>query len=207
MEHLDKNNFEVFHSRRKTLTKEEILNLFYPYRNAIFFEHIQEHLLSAESLVFILVNKVESVYDESKEEDIKLESPIIRWKKMIGDKDPAEAKIKDPNSLRAKYGVDLIKNAFHGSDDPKAANKERDVFLFPVPEKAPEFQYIKTKVTLDSIMKFCFPPNLEHSNTTGRLDLLALYGPIVCYHSVDSCFCKNCVKSAKMQLEEAIREK
>jgi nucleoside diphosphate kinase len=194
---LDQNNFEVFHSKKKVLTKEEILNLYYPYRNATFYEHIQEHLLSAESLVFILVNKVETVYDEHKEEDVKLESPIIRWKKMIGDKDPAEAKVKDPNSLRAKYGVDIIKNAFHGSDDPKGANRERDVFLFPVPEKPPEFHYIKTKVTLETILKFLFPPNLEHSNTTGRLDLFALYGPVVCYHSVDSCFCKNCVKVAK----------
>ncbi len=143
---LDNQNFEVFHSKRKVLTKEEVLNLFYPYRNAAYFEAIQEHLLTAESLVFILVNKVESVYDEKKEEDVKLESPIIRWKKMIGDKDPAEAKIKDPNSLRAKYGIDIIRNAFHGSDDPKSANKERDVFLFPVPEKPPDFQYIKTKI-------------------------------------------------------------
>lgn len=139
MQTLDSHNLEVFHSRRKILAREEILNLFYPYRNASFFEPIQEHLLTAESLVLILVNKVESVYDESKEEDVKLESPIIRWKKLIGDKDPAEAKIKDPNCLRAKYGLDIIKNAFHGSDDAKAANKERDIFLFPVPEKPPEF--------------------------------------------------------------------
>lgn len=58
---------------------------------------------------------------------------------MIGDKDPSEAKIKDPNCLRAKYGIDYIKNAFHAADDPKSANKERDVFLFPVPEKPPVF--------------------------------------------------------------------
>ena len=140
---------------------------------------------------------MESVYDEKKEEDVKLESPIVRWKKMIGDKEPAEAKAKDPNSLRAKYGVDIIRNAFHGSDDPKSANKERDVFLFPVPEKPPDFQYIKTKINFQSILKFLFPPNLEHSNSTGRLDLLALYGPVVLHHSVDSCFCKNCVKIAK----------
>lgn len=98
---LDQNNFEVFHSKRKVLTKEEILNLFYPYRNATYYEQIQEHLLTAESLVFILVNKVETIYDEDKEEDVNLESPIIRWKKLIGDKDPAEAKIQDPNCLRA----------------------------------------------------------------------------------------------------------
>jgi nucleoside diphosphate kinase len=95
--------------------------------------------MTAESIVLLLINKVDKVYDEVKEEDVKLESPIIRWKKLIGDKDPAEAKIKDPKSLRALYGIDLIKNAFYGSDDPKTANKERDVFLFPIPERPPEF--------------------------------------------------------------------
>ena len=127
---LDEKNFEVFHSKRKILTKEEILNLFYPYRNATFFADIQEHMMTADSIVLLLINKVDSVYDEEKEEDVKLEDPITRWKKMIGDKEPSEAKTKDANCLRAKYGVDLIKNGFHGSDDPKGANKERDVFLF-----------------------------------------------------------------------------
>jgi len=207
MQILDDNNLEVFHSKKKVLASQEVLNLFYHFRNAPFFEQIKKHLLTAESLVLILVNKVESVYDEQKEEDVKLDSPIVRWKRLIGDKDPAEAKAKDPGCLRAKYGVDIIKNAFHGSDDPKGANRERDIFLFPVPEKPPEFQYMKTKLALDTVLKFLFPPNLEHSNATGRLDLVALYGPVVNYHSVDSCFCKNCVRTAKTQLEEAIREK
>ena len=35
-------NFEVFHSTKKILTKEEILNLYYPYRNAPFFDDIME---------------------------------------------------------------------------------------------------------------------------------------------------------------------
>jgi nucleoside diphosphate kinase len=148
MKTLDHNNFEIFHSNKKTLTKEEILNLFYPYRNAFFYPEIQEHLMTGDSLVLLIINKVETVYDEKKEEDVKLETPIIRLKQLIGDKDPSEAKIKDANSLRAKYGVDLIKNGFYCSDDPKAANKERDVFLFPIPERPPEFKYIKTKVTL-----------------------------------------------------------
>jgi nucleoside diphosphate kinase len=95
--------------------------------------------MTAESIVMVLINKVESVYDESKEEDVKLESPIIRWKNLIGNRDPNEAKTNEPKSLRAIYGVDNIKNAFHGSDDPKSANKERDIFLFPIPERPPEF--------------------------------------------------------------------
>lgn len=207
MKTLDANNFEVFHQSKKILAKEEILNLFYPYRNANFFADIQEHLMTAESIVMVLINKVETVFDQAKEEDVKLESPIVRWKALIGDKNPTDAKTADPKSLRAIYGVDIIKNGFHGSDDPKSANKERDIFLFPIPERPPEFSYVRTKVTMDTILKFLFPPNLEHSNSTGRLDLFALYGPIVCYHSVDACFCKHCVKVAKQQLEEAIREK
>jgi len=86
----------------------------------------------------------------------------------------------------------MIMNAFYGSDDAKAANKERDVFLLPIPERPPPFEYIRTKISLDMIYKFLFPPNLEHANSTGRLDLLALYGPIVNYHSVDYSFCNLC---------------
>ena len=79
--------------------------------------------------------------------------------------------------------------------------------MLPIPEKPPAFSYIRTKVTVDNILKFMFPPNLEHSNSTGRLDLFALYGPTVHYHSVDSCFCQKCIKIAKRQLNIAIKDK
>jgi hypothetical protein len=114
---------------------------------------------------------------------------------------------EDAGSLRGKYGVDVIKNGLHGSDDAKAANKERDIFLFQIPERPPPFEYVRTKISLDTIFKFLYPSNLEHANSTGRLDLLALYGPIVNYHSVDSCFCNVCVKIAKEQLEYRIKMK
>ena len=146
---------------------------------------------------------------------MKLESPIVRWKRLIGDKDPAvatgeeplpgpkeinsetgETIVKDLPRLRATYGSDAIRNAFWGSDNAKAANKERDIFLLPIPEKPPVFKYIKTKVTIDNILKFMFPPNLEHSNSTGRLDLFALYGPTVNYHNVEH-FAPEDIKIAK----------
>jgi nucleoside diphosphate kinase len=52
---------------------------------------------------------------------------------MIGDCDPNEAKKLHPESLRAKFGTSLIRNEFHGSDSPFDANKERDIFKFPIP--------------------------------------------------------------------------
>ena len=228
---LYKNNFEIFHERRKILTKEEVLNLFYGYRTHEVYNEIQEHMLTSESIVLLLINKVEKVWSEEKGEEVKLESPIIRWKKLIGNKDPEVAKTEEPLKLPKKrpdetqslseadpaegsqepsdeskysqprlrgiFGKDLIRNAFWGSDDAKAANKERDVFLFPIPERPPPFTYVRTKVSLDNILKFMFPPNLEHSNSTGRLDLFALYGPTVHYHSVDTCFCPGCMPIAK----------
>ena len=70
--------------------------------------------------------------------------------------------------------------------------------MLPIPERPPPFTYIRTKVTAENILKFMFPPNLEHPNSSGRLDLFALYGPTVHYHSVDSCFCSKCIKMAKL---------
>lgn len=202
------NHFEIFHEVKKILTREEILNLFYKHRNAPYFAEIEEHLMTAESVVLLLVNACESIpAEEETEEDIKLGSPIVRWKQLLGNKNPEEAKIENADSLRALFGVNEIRNAFHGSDDPISANKERDVFLFPIPERPPIFDFIRTKVTMDMILSFCFPPNLEHANSTGRLDLFAMYGPIVKYHSVDYCFCRNCMRIAKEQLQISLRER
>ena len=203
---LRENHFEVFHEVKKILTREEILNLFYKHRNASYFPDVQEHLMTAESVVLLLVNDKESIpAEEEGEEDIKLESPVVRWKKLIGNKNPEEAKSEEAESLRALFGQDEIRNAFHGSDDPLSANKERDIFLFPIPERPPVFEFIRTKVTIDMILSFCFPPNLEHANSTGRLDLLAMYGPIVKYQSVDYSFCRDCVRIAKEQLQRSIQ--
>ena len=201
------------------------MNLFYPYREKEFYGEIEEHMLTAESIVLLLINKVDTVWSEEAQEEVKLDSPIIRWKQLIGNYDPEVAKTEEPLPgpkvvnpetkeeeetkivrLRGQYGKDVVRNAFWGSDDAKAANKERDIFLLPIPEKPPEFKYIKTKVSIDNILKFMFPPNLEHSNSTGRLDLFALYGPTVNYHSVEH-FCGQCIKIAKEQLKVAIARK
>ena len=59
--------------------------------------------------------------------------PIKKWKEFIGNTDPEVAKRDQPESLRALYGIDRIKNEFHGSDDHISANRERDIFKFPIP--------------------------------------------------------------------------
>jgi len=58
MKKLDEQNFEVFHQKRKILSKEEILNIFYPYRQSSFYGDIEEHMQTAESIILLLINKV-----------------------------------------------------------------------------------------------------------------------------------------------------
>ena len=114
--------------------------------------------MTAESIILLLINKVETVWSEEEQEDVKLESPIARWKNLIGNRDPEVAKTEEPlpgpkvlneetkeeeetkiERLRGEYGKNTIRNAFWGSDDAKSANKERDIFLLPIPEKPPAF--------------------------------------------------------------------
>ena len=37
-------------------------------------------MLTADSIVLLLINKVDEVWNEEVGEDVKLESPIVRWK-------------------------------------------------------------------------------------------------------------------------------
>ena len=134
------------------LTKEEILNVWHVHRNASYFPDIHEHMTTSESIVMLLINSKDTIEDPEDEEgeDIKLEPPFMRWKQLLGCKDPEEAKSNE-KSLRGKYGKDLIMNGFHGADDARSANKERDIFLFPIPERPPAFEYVRNKVSIDMI--------------------------------------------------------
>ena len=70
--------------------------MFYPYKEESFYADIEEHMMTADSIVMLLINKVDKVWDEDKGEDVKLESPIVRWKQLLGNKDPEVAKTEDP---------------------------------------------------------------------------------------------------------------
>ncbi len=49
-------------------------------------------------------------------------------------------------------------------------------------------------------MKWLYPANQEHPCVNQRLDILAVYGPVVNGHSVDKCFCIPCSRIAKEYL-------
>ena len=203
---LDQNEFTIKERKQDKLTKQEVMNLFTKHKAADFYQQIVNEMTSGESWCFVLTNQHETKFDEEKKENVKVENPIERIKKLIGDKDPDVARSTDPNLWRSIYGKNIISNAFFSSDSAKDANREREIFHFGIPLNPPEFHHEKNKILLDDLLKFIFPPNLEHSNSTGRLDLFALYGPVLNYHSVDTCFCKNCTPLAKRVLKIRIEK-
>ena len=47
------------------------------------------------------------------------ENAIKKMQTLVGNDDPAEARLQNPTSLRALYGKDVIRNCFHVSESPQ----------------------------------------------------------------------------------------
>ncbi len=54
------------------------------------------------------------------------ERAIARWRELMGATDPAKAA---PGTIRKDFGVDVEKNAVHGSDAPETAVREVGFFF------------------------------------------------------------------------------
>lgn len=64
---------------KKELTKEEVINLYWGYRNEPTFDKMSKYMTNGECLVILLTS------DDS--------NPITDLKRMLGSSDPAEAKV------------------------------------------------------------------------------------------------------------------
>lgn len=101
------------------LTREDAENFYEEHRGKPFFEALLQMMTSGPSLFMEIVGQ----------------NSVKTWRQIIGATDPAKA---EATSLRAKYGVDATRNAFHGSASPEEANNEiRKVFALR-PMCAPE---------------------------------------------------------------------
>jgi len=58
------------------------------------------------------------------------DNAVMSWNEVCGPAEPKEARKSAPNSLRALYGTDLIRNCVHASADAAAAEREIDLIFF-----------------------------------------------------------------------------
>jgi len=61
--------------------------------------------------------------------ELVAEGAIAKWRKTIGPTNCDVARAEAPNSIRALFGQEGVRNACHGSDSPVSAQRELDFFF------------------------------------------------------------------------------
>ena len=105
--------FTIVKSRQSNL-KEEMAKLFYiEHKGKPFFDELIDYMTSGPVIALMLERN----------------DAIKKWQELMGPADSKKAKQTAPDSIRAKFGTDITKNAVHGSDSTIAAERELGFFF------------------------------------------------------------------------------
>jgi nucleoside diphosphate kinase len=110
---IEESGFKVSLAKEQQLTKEMVSQIYYDRQNSDNFDELTDFMSSGPSLFMVLTR----------------EDALLGWRALIGPTDPEEAKQDNPDSLRALFGEDKLKNALHGSSDIEQAKKAISVVL------------------------------------------------------------------------------
>jgi len=105
--------FKIQFEKEVTLTKELASQFYHEHEGKDFFDGLTDHMASGPTLFMVLTR----------------EDAVTGWRAMMGPTDPQQALEVAPNSLRAQFGTDTMKNAVHGSSTVEKAEKVIKEFL------------------------------------------------------------------------------
>ncbi|KAI9199236.1 nucleoside diphosphate kinase [Polychytrium aggregatum] len=123
----------IVNRRRILLTREQVEEYYIDYMGDEGFDLLLEFMTSGP-VVALLVEKAGGIEDS---------------KEFIGPHDPVEAKISHPDSLRAIYGVDVLRNGFYASESHEVALLDIK-FFFPEMWIEPLLSKDRAKIYLES---------------------------------------------------------
>uniref|UniRef100_A0A8C5JVF7 Thioredoxin domain-containing protein 3 n=1 Tax=Jaculus jaculus TaxID=51337 RepID=A0A8C5JVF7_JACJA len=101
LDHIKEARFDLTQMREMVLTPEYAIKIYFKISDKPFYKNVLEVLAEGPSLVMVLTKW----------------KAIAEWRRMMGPVDPEEAKLLSPDSIRAKYGINILKNAAHGASD------------------------------------------------------------------------------------------
>jgi nucleoside diphosphate kinase len=107
-------NFVVVQAKDVEFTPKLVRAFYSEHVNKEYFPTLLGHMCSGRTLVLKLRSRSEG-------------NTISMWREAIGPTNPTIAK-QDGDSLRSKYGTDLPRNAFHGSDSWESTICEAAIF-------------------------------------------------------------------------------
>uniref|UniRef100_A0A8C6HJN2 Thioredoxin domain-containing protein 3 n=1 Tax=Mus spicilegus TaxID=10103 RepID=A0A8C6HJN2_MUSSI len=99
--------FELTLMKEMHLTPEHANKIYFKITGKDFYKNVLEVLSLGTSLVMVLTKW----------------NAVAEWRRMVGPVDPEEAKLLSPESLRAKYGLDILRNAVHGASNFSEASE------------------------------------------------------------------------------------
>ncbi|XP_061593588.1 nucleoside diphosphate kinase 7 [Cololabis saira] len=114
MELIYSSNLMVTKAKMTKLTWSQAADFYVEHQSKPFFNEMMQFMSSAP------VVAMEVIGDEA----------TSVWRRLVGPADPPVAQREAPQSLRAQFGTDGIKNVVHGSDTLAAAARELE-FFFP----------------------------------------------------------------------------
>ncbi|XP_076450826.1 thioredoxin domain-containing protein 6-like isoform X3 [Babylonia areolata] len=118
LEELKAKGIQVIAQEERKLTEDEAKEFYSHLSSEEYFNDLVSFMSSGPSHVLVLT--------KGQEDD----SIIKDWRDMLGPPTVEDAKEKDPESLRARYGEAGLMNALHGSDSKETAAREL-AFFFP----------------------------------------------------------------------------
>ncbi|XP_052494350.1 thioredoxin domain-containing protein 3 [Budorcas taxicolor] len=115
--------FDITQMKEILLTEEEAEKIYFKIKRKAFYKDVLGVLAEGTSLVMILT-KWNAVSD---------------WRRLMGPTDPEEARLLSPDSIRAQFGENILKNAVHGpSNMEEAMETISSMFEDFVPENLEE---------------------------------------------------------------------
>ncbi|KAI9218673.1 nucleoside diphosphate kinase [Blastocladiella britannica] len=111
---IERDGFAILDKKHLHLTIDQARDFYAEHMGRPFFDPLTAFMSSGPIHVLILSR----------------ESAISRWRRLLGPTDSNQARETAPSSIRARFGTDNQRNACHGSDSPKSADREIR-FFFP----------------------------------------------------------------------------
>ncbi|XP_040116797.1 thioredoxin domain-containing protein 3 [Oryx dammah] len=105
MKVIKETGFDITQMREILLTEEEAEKIYFKIKRKPFYKDVLGVLAEGTSLVMILT-KWNAVSD---------------WRRLMGPTDPEEARLLSPESIRAQFGENILKNAVHGASNMEEA--------------------------------------------------------------------------------------
>ncbi|XP_003469993.1 thioredoxin domain-containing protein 3 [Cavia porcellus] len=91
--------FELTQLKELYLTPEQVERIYVQIVNKDFYKDVLQVLSEGPTVVMVLTKW----------------NAIADWRRLMGPVDPEEAKLLSPDSIRARFGINILKNGVHGA--------------------------------------------------------------------------------------------